>query len=93
MLNELYQSLDPIAFSIGPFTARWYGLAYVAGFLCAKMCIRDSPFLDMTVQMAMHNQIIGMILNYVFAKSPMFLFALLLAVSIVCLLYTSRRSS
>ena len=36
----------------------------------------DSPFLDMTVQMAMHNQIIGMILNYVFAKSPMFLFAL-----------------
>ena len=35
MLNELYQSLDPIAFSIGPFTARWYGLAYVAGFLCA----------------------------------------------------------
>ncbi|MEE0343425.1 MAG: prolipoprotein diacylglyceryl transferase [Eggerthellaceae bacterium] len=35
MLNELYQSLDPIAFTIGPFTARWYGLAYVAGFLCA----------------------------------------------------------
>ena len=48
----------------------------------------DSPFLDMTVQMAMHNQIIGMILNYVFAKSPMFLFALLLAVSIVILLKT-----
>lgn len=35
MLNELYQRLDPIAFTIGPFTARWYGLAYVAGFLCA----------------------------------------------------------
>lgn len=35
MLNDLYHSLDPIAFSIGPFTARWYGLAYVAGFLCA----------------------------------------------------------
>ena len=35
MLNELYQSLDPIAFTIGHFTARWYGLAYVAGFLCA----------------------------------------------------------
>lgn len=35
MLNELYQSLDPIAFTLGPFTARWYGLAYVAGFLCA----------------------------------------------------------
>lgn len=35
MLNELYQSLDPIAFTLGPFTARWYGLAYVVGFLCA----------------------------------------------------------
>lgn len=35
MLNELYQSLDPIAFTLGPFIARWYGLAYVAGFLCA----------------------------------------------------------
>ena len=35
MLNELYQSLDPIAFSVGPFTARWYGIAYVIGFLAA----------------------------------------------------------
>lgn len=35
MLNDIYQSLDPIAFSIGPFSARWYGLAYVVGFLCA----------------------------------------------------------
>lgn len=33
MLNQLYQSLDPVAFTIGPFTARWYGIAYVAGFL------------------------------------------------------------
>lgn len=35
MLNELYQSLDPVAFTIGPLSARWYGLAYVAGFICA----------------------------------------------------------
>ena len=35
MLNELYQSLDPVAFAIGPFTARWYGIAYILGFLCA----------------------------------------------------------
>lgn len=48
----------------------------------------DSPFLDMTLQMAMDNQIFGMILNYVFAESPMFLFALFLAVSIVILLKT-----
>lgn len=35
MLNELYQNLDPVAFTIGPLSARWYGLAYVAGFICA----------------------------------------------------------
>ena len=33
MLNNLYQSLDPVAFTIGPFSARWYGLAYVVGFI------------------------------------------------------------
>ena len=33
-LNDIYQSLDPVAFTIGPFSARWYGLAYVAGFVC-----------------------------------------------------------
>ncbi len=32
MLNEIYQALDPVAFSIGPLTVRWYGLAYLAGF-------------------------------------------------------------
>lgn len=35
MLNDFYQSLDPIAFSMGPITVRWYGLAYIAGFICA----------------------------------------------------------
>lgn len=35
MLNDLYQMLDPIAFQVGPFAVRWYGLAYIAGFICA----------------------------------------------------------
>ncbi|MBR3182588.1 MAG: prolipoprotein diacylglyceryl transferase [Eggerthellaceae bacterium] len=35
MLNDIYQSLDPVAFTIGPFAVRWYGLAYVVGFLLA----------------------------------------------------------
>lgn len=34
MLNEIYQALDPVAFTIGPFVARWYGIAYIVGFLC-----------------------------------------------------------
>lgn len=35
MLNDIYQSLDPIAFSFGPIVVRWYGIAYVLGFVCA----------------------------------------------------------
>ena len=35
MLNELYHALDPVAFALGPFTVRWYALAYLAGFICA----------------------------------------------------------
>ncbi len=34
MLNNIYQALDPVAFSVGPFVARWYGIAYIVGFLC-----------------------------------------------------------
>ena len=37
MLNDIYQNLDPVAFSIGPLSVRWYGIAYVAGFLCAAL--------------------------------------------------------
>ncbi len=39
MLNDLYQTLDPVAFSIGPLSVRWYGLAYVLGFVCAGAII------------------------------------------------------
>ncbi len=39
MLNDLYHALDPIAFTIGPFSARWYGIAYVLGFLCVAFVI------------------------------------------------------
>ena len=35
MLNEIYQSLDPVAFAIGPFQVRWYGLAYIFGIVLA----------------------------------------------------------
>lgn len=39
MLNEIYQNIDPILFSAGPFTVRWYGLAYVIGFVAAGYII------------------------------------------------------
>ena len=39
MLNDIYQGLNPIAFSLGPLVVRWYGLAYVLGFVCAAAII------------------------------------------------------
>lgn len=37
MLNQVYQFLDPVAFSIGPVDVRWYGIAYVLGFICCSL--------------------------------------------------------
>ena len=39
MLNDIYQSLDPVAFSVVPVSVRWYGIAYVLGFICAGLMI------------------------------------------------------
>lgn len=39
MLNDLYQNIDPVAFAVGPFSVRWYGIAYVLGFLFAGLLI------------------------------------------------------
>ncbi len=36
-LNDIYQAIDPVAFAIGPVEVRWYGLAYIAGFICAGL--------------------------------------------------------
>lgn len=40
MLNELFARIDPVAFSIGSLDVRWYGLAYLAGFICAGIIVR-----------------------------------------------------
>lgn len=39
MLNEIYQNLDPVAFSAGPFSVRWYGIAYVLGFIATAIVV------------------------------------------------------
>ena len=36
-----YPEIDPIAFSLGPVTVRWYGLAYMAGLLLGWLYIRQ----------------------------------------------------
>lgn len=39
MLDAIYQALDPVAFSIGPLSVRWYGIAYLLGFACAALVL------------------------------------------------------
>ncbi len=34
-----YPQLDPIIFSVGPFSVRWYGLMYVIGFISAYLLV------------------------------------------------------
>ena len=38
-LDELYHQLDPIAISLGPLAIRWYGLAYLAGFIFGAIVV------------------------------------------------------
>nr|WP_029733631.1 prolipoprotein diacylglyceryl transferase [Deferrisoma camini] len=35
-----YPSIDPVAFRIGPLAVRWYGIAYLLGFLSAAHILR-----------------------------------------------------
>ena len=39
MLNEIYQSIDPVLFTLGPLSVRWYGLAYIIGFFCVGLTV------------------------------------------------------
>lgn len=34
-----YPAIDPVIFTLGPFSVRWYGLAYVAGFIVAILIV------------------------------------------------------
>lgn len=38
-MDAFYHSLDPVAFRIGDFTVRWYGIAYILGFACASVVL------------------------------------------------------
>lgn len=34
-----YPEIDPVAFSLGPLHVRWYGLMYLAGFVCGYLLL------------------------------------------------------
>ncbi len=36
-----YPAIDPVAFAVGPFAVRWYGLSYVVGFILAALVMRS----------------------------------------------------
>jgi len=40
MFSLLFPNINPVLISLGPFQIRWYGLAYVMGFLSAYFLIR-----------------------------------------------------
>ena len=35
-----FPAIDPIAFRVGPLAVRWYGIAYLLGFLGAGLVMR-----------------------------------------------------
>ncbi len=37
MLQAIYDAMDPVAFAIGSLQIRWYGLAYLAGFIICSL--------------------------------------------------------
>ncbi len=40
MASLPFPAIDPVIFAIGPFAVRWYGLAYVAGFVVTGLVVR-----------------------------------------------------
>lgn len=51
-LNDFYHSLNPIAFSLGFITIRWYALAYIAGFIsCGAMMYRTAKRWDLSLSL------------------------------------------
>lgn len=80
MIN--YPQIDPVIFSIGPLSVRWYGLMYVLGFLASYILIKkdlkkDNPdyendvdFLDNLITWVVVGVVVGGRLGYVIFYNP-----------------------
>ena len=69
MLTELYQSLDPVALSVGPITIYWYGVAYVVGAaICGVMMWRTQRRWGLNItqddlMMVVFGAVIGLVIG------------------------------
>lgn len=75
MASIPYPNIDPVAFTLGPLAVRWYGLAYVFGFIVAGLILRslvrrwdvdltDDDMLDI-VLVAVVSLVVGARIGYV----------------------------
>lgn len=85
MLDALYHSLDPVAFTLGPLVVRWYGIAYLLGFAFAALVLVvvsrrwkirfDTDALMMIMLCVMVGVIVGGRLGYVLFYGDGYYFA------------------
>lgn len=73
--------IDPVALELGPLAIRWYGLAYVAGFVAMVLVLRflaarrltlipKSEVIDFVTYAAIFGVMLGGRLGYVFLYDP-----------------------
>lgn len=82
----IHPDFDPVALHLGPFSIRWYGLMYLAGFIVgswgARWRIKTQPWLTWTVEQfddfltyIVVGVVVGGRLGYVLFYKPAFYFS------------------
>lgn len=74
MLNAIYWTADPVLFSLGPISVRWYALAFIVGFICgysivARMFRHEGApqeWLDTLLAYLIIGTVVGARLGHVF---------------------------
>ncbi len=64
MLNEIYQNINPVAFSAFGFSVRWYGIAYILGFIFAGL-IMARVAKRWKIQIEAENLLLGILIGIV----------------------------
>lgn len=68
-LDDLWRSLDPVAFTAGPATVRWYALAYILGVILGTLGLRHTArewglrIHDDGISIVMMSLVVGIVLG------------------------------